>query len=1017
MKTILHYRKIIWTLIALLLFIGIFTYVQLPKRDIPEITQELASISIVYPGANPEEVERSVTNPLEEALTGVDGVSEMASASTTGFANITVMLESGVTADTVYSNIRQVVADTATGFPTEVRATNVNTDLIQSNVATYHLLTTDQEELANLRPVIEEWEASLNDIAGVEGVQIKGLPEQTLMINIDPDALASNQMQPNEVIQSVSSALAPIAIGTETADDQIYQLSIETYQEIEDLARTFIKNDRNNDPIYLTDVATLSVENQAPTDVIRYQDQYALSLTVQANAGVNIVGLQDQITTEITALSETLPETITVDQFFTQSTVIDEVFSNLISSFVISLVSVFVIMVLGLPISSAVLVALAIPLSIVIGLIPLPYSGVDLNQISIIGMIVAIGILVDDAIVVNDNIQRRFQLGDSARIGTIKGVREVAVSIVTSTLLIVFSFFPLTFLSGGNGDFIRALPLALIFTVVASTIIALTLIPTIRYTRQKYLGKTKTPRSGLLGGFFEKAANLFADKVIPATLKKPWLTILGGLIITTFMLLLAFNVPFEFFPSADRAEVTISARFSQGTTLESSQQSLEEMEAYLLEHAENISETVTYTGGGLPGIFNSSMTRTGTNTGQLVVRVDRDETTAQTFINEWEKSLRDAFPEGEIFLTTIVSGPPTSSSLQVDIQGPEIDQLVRLSEQLKEELGQLATAKIITTNTSQDQPFIDYDIDTDFLAEQGLMIDQVIGLMQLANTGIPLGTFDNGIDRLPIQLYLDDGNPNGLNLEALQLAAFPEGEGTMPAIISLDTFITSETTEKIGAIPHVNGKRTITIEGYEEDGENQAFLSDADTIITAFSEQLPDGYQIIQSGSGDVESDFFLEVAKLFMIVLFLIYLTLAIQFNSLLTPMLITSTIVLAVAGAVTGLFISGEPLSFLAVLGIVALSGIVVRNSILLIEFIEKNRTTYDSDLAAIIEAGRARFRPILLTTLTSMAALTPIIFTGDVLFRPLAISIVYGIFFATTLTLLLLPAFYTILSRVRK
>lgn len=1020
MKLLLHYRKIVWVFIVLLLFTGIFTYIQLPKRDIPEISRNIASVSTVYPGANPEEVEQTVTNPLENALEAIDGVGDISSASTTGFSTITISLDSDAEASNVYNTIRQAAAEENTAFPEGVQSTTVSTDLVTSNVATYHLLADDQASLFAIRETITDWEETLTSINGVESILTKGLPDQSITISMDPDQLASNQMQPNQIISALSTAITPTAIGTEQQNDSIYQLSLDSYQDIDGLEEVLIGQDASNQAVYLADVATIEVTDDTLDDIIRYKDQYALSLTIQAQEGVNIADLQEQITGKVNELEKELPSEITVDQFYTQNTVIDEVYSSLITSFAISLIAVLIIMLLGLPISSAILVAMAIPISIIVGLIPLPYAGVDLNQISIIGMIVAIGILVDDAIVVNDNIQRRFQMGESALNGTINGVREIAVSIITSTLMIVFSFLPLTFLSGSNGDFIRSLPLALICTVVASTILALTMVPTIQYTKQKYVKNNKAKKAktvGVLGPLFNKMEKGYADKIIPATLKKPWLTVISGTVLCLLLVLLAFKVPFEFFPAADRAEVTISAQLPQGTTLASTNQELEAIEDYLLAESDHISETAVYSGSGLPGIFASSLTRSGENTGQLVVRVDRDQTSATDFINKWETTLREEFPTTELFLETIVSGPPPSPSVEVKVQGPDVNQLVTISDNLKLELAGLETAKIVTSNTSQEQPFINYTIDRDFLAEQGISIDQVTATLQLANIGVPLGNFDNGIQRLPIKLGLDDGNPEGIDLSALQIAGANQTETGMPTIISFDSFIKTETTEQIGAIPHLNGERTITIEGFEVDGEGDSFTKDAEAIISNVVDDLPEGYQILETGESSAESDFFIEVAKLFLIVLFLIYLTIAIQFNSLLTPLLITSTVFLAITGAIVGLFISGQPLSFLAVLGIVSLSGVVVRNSILLVEFIEQNKTKYDTTIKAITEAGRARIRPIILTTLTSIAALVPIIFTGDVLFKPLAVSIVFGLLFSTILTLVLLPAFYVTMDRIRK
>ncbi|MYL28529.1 MULTISPECIES: efflux RND transporter permease subunit [Halobacillus] len=1016
MKTFLQYNKIVWVFILLLLFTGIFTYLQLPKREIPEINVNVASISTVYPGATPQEVESTITNPLEEELSSIEGVDELTSASTSGFGSVTATLAGGASVDTVNSKIRQAVSDVSRAFPDEVQEPEVNTDTTMSAVASYNLTADAQESLYDLRPDIKIWEERLTSISGVQSVLVKGLPEQQLTVSLDNEALGENQLTPVTVIQKLQQEISPAAIGTEETDGEIKQLLFQKYESAEELGGLNIGTSPDGSPLALSDVGETSVTNKALEDRITYEGKPALSVTILAEEGVNISALQEQITEEVEGLSGDLPENIDVEQFYTQSTVIEEVFTNLITSFGISLLAVIVIMVLGLPLSSAVLVALAIPVSIIIGLIPLPYVGVDLNQISIIGMIIAIGILVDDAIVVNDNIQRRFQLGDGPLEGTVRGVREVGKSIITSTLMIIFSFFPLMFLSGTNGDFIRALPSVLIFTITASTIIALTLIPTVQYARKRNKKQKKNSKTGLLGGLFDRLERVYAGRLLPKTTKRPWVTAASGIVICILLALLAIKIPFEFFPAADRPEVTINVENPKGTTLEDTETTLQDMVRFIEDSEEPVTETATYAGTGLPNLFSSGLQQTGENTGQVLVRVDRDETSASAFIEKWEEPLRNEFPEAEIFLETIVSGPPPSPPVQVKIQGPEINQLFETAEQAKEEFSAIEESEIVTINADKNQPFVEYVPDRSLLAENGIAVDTVVSQLQLANSGAPLGTFDNGVTRLPLQVILDDGSEEGAALDELRVAAANSGNGP-PEMFTLDELVTVEETEGIGVIPHLNGERTLTIEAYPQEGSEDEFSSKAEDVTASIKENLPEGYSLVESGQNDAQTEFFIEVSKLFVIVLFLIYLTIAVQFNSLFMPLLITGTVFLAVTGAIVGLFISGEPLSFLAVLGIVSLSGIVVRNSVILVEFIEQNLSSYATTAEAVIEAGRARIRPIVLTSLTSIAALTPIIFSGDVLFRPLAVSIVSGLAFSTILTLLLVPSFYLIFAKLTK
>ncbi|WP_181348333.1 efflux RND transporter permease subunit [Thalassobacillus sp. CUG 92003] len=1017
MKRLLHYKKIVWVFVLLFIFTGIFTYLQLPKRDIPEINVNIATISTVYPGAAPSEVESSIVNPIEEQLETIEGISETTSAATTGFSNITVTLEDSVNRNTVNAQIRQVVSDVSQEFPEDAQTPDVNTDLRTSAVSSYHVLGENPAQLYELRERIENWRETLTDINGVEALQVKGLPEEQLTVQLDPEALSDNQVTPSQVIEAINQESSPSAIGTEQQDDRIYQLNFPKYTEITEIEDIPVGQDAENNPVRLGQVGSVSTGIKEAEDLISYEGKPALSLTILAEEGVNITSLQQRISSHVEEWKSELPANISLDRFYTQSTIIEEVFTNLLTSFAISLGAVILIMLLGLPFSSAILVSLAIPISILIGLIPLPYAGVDLNQISIIGIIIAIGILVDDAIVVNDNIQRRYQLGDAPLEGAIKGVKDVRKSILTSTLMIIFSFLPLTFLSGSNGDFIRALPTALIVTITASTIIALTLIPTVQYARRNRKKWKHTEKVGLLGGVFNGIERRYADRTLPFILKKPWVTGGVGLLICCLLALLVIRIPFEFFPSADRPEVTVSIEFPEGYPIEETQSQIESIEAYLANKEERIQETAVYTGGGLPNIFNSSLERSGPNTGQLLVRVNRSAISASTFINKWEEPLREQFSEAEIFMETIVSGPPPSPPVQLKIQGTELNTLTALAKEARDGLAELDATEIATLNAGDAQPAINYEPDRTLLAESNIPVSQVTSLIQLANTGVPLGTFDNGTERLPLQIAIDDEQEDGVNLDALSVTARNGQGGGPPPSFTLDEVITTNESEQTSVIPHLNGKRTLTIEAYPKDERESTFTEETDAFLSDFQQNLPQGYNVVQSGEASAESEFFIEVAKLFVIVLFLIYLTIAIQFNSLTMPLLITSTVFLAITGAIVGLFVFNQPLSFLAVLGIVSLSGIVVRNAVILIEFIEQNRKAYTSTLEAVIEAGRARVRPIILTSLTSIAALTPIIFTGDALFRPLAVSIVSGLLFSTVLTLLMVPAFYLILESIRK
>lgn len=465
-------------------------------------------------------------------------------------------------------------------------------------------------------------------------------------------------------------------------------------------------------------------------------------------------------------------------------------------------------------------------------------------------------------------------------------MKEVRVSIITSTLLIVFSFIPLTFLSGSNGDFIRGLPLALVFTVLASTLLALSFMPAFRYQEQKLRTKKKQRRSGLLNPVFEKLSNVYADHIVPFSLRRPLITIISGLVIMVGFLSLILLVPIEFFPAAEREEVTITATLPAGTPIEETQETLIAIEDYF-KQTDVVKETASYAGEGLPGIFGASIPNSGSNTGHVVVRIDQDKTKVLDFITTYEGDVRDQFPEVTMQLETIVSGPPASADVSLTLKGEDLSELLNISEDINEKLKASDDVSFVSSN-SQTKPFTEITIDEEAMFAYGFTETQVTSLMQLASIGAPLGTFDDGNTRLPINLSYNDNDPNGLALDNLELASF-SSDSPMPMIVSLDQFVEKTTIEQVNAINHLNGDRFISFDIFTtEDG-------DISSIIEDVRSDLPAGFSLSESGEQDTQTEFFLEVGKLFLVVLFLIYTTLTIQFNSLTTPILISFTILLA--------------------------------------------------------------------------------------------------------------------------
>ncbi|MYL64494.1 MMPL family transporter [Bacillus hwajinpoensis] len=1013
LKWILQRSKLFIIFILLFVIVGVFTFIQLPQREIPETTVNIGTISTVYPGATVDTVERSITNPIESSLSSIDGIAEVTSSSAAGFSNIVVEVAEGESKKEVFGDVRQAVSDASTSFPDEAFEPDVNESTAKMPIVSYHLTSDNRDNLFSLQEELNRWKDEVEELSGVSGVTIKGLPEEQILIELKQDELKDSGLNVTDVQSAINNEYYPTPLGKQEMDDKVVQLSVENYDSLDEMEELFVGKNPDGDAVYLKDIATVEVSPKELEDIITFEGNPSVSFTAYVKSGEDIPTVDERVSDKVDELSEGLPSNVELEPYYSQASIVTDIFDGLFLSLAISVLAVIVATSLGLSGSGALVVALAVPISVLMGFIPLPFADVDLNQISVIGLIIALGIIVDDSIVINDNIQRRYKLGDKGMMGAVNGVKEIWVSIVTSSLAIVFTFLPLIFLSGGNGAFIRALPTVLITTIIASTLVALIFVPILRYFLSKRSKKPMSDAPGLLGKPLNKLADVYADKLLKNFSKKPILVSILGLVLTTAIFGLVVLTPFEFFPAADKEEVTVDITLPIGTPIEETHDTLQEIEDRL-KTDDGVYETSVFTGTGTPGLFNSSLTSTGENTGQIVARVDRENQTTQGLIDDWTDKLRNEYPNAEIFMETIQQGPPAGAPVTVTVSGPEIDKLIELRDNLKNEIEGLET-DLVVDDVGDFEPSVEYVPDRDALEENGITVNQVSQQIRLATAGIPLKAFDNGVVKRDMNIVLE-GSEDEVDLSSLELPAASASAGGPPELISLDELVTTEESEQIQKIPHIDGERAITLRAFPKDEEN--YKENVTEIVEDQRDQLDDAdYSMTLGGENEAQNDFFAEITVLFIIVLFLVYLLIALQFNSLSLPFLVLVAVYLAIAGAILGLFVTQTPISFLGVMGMVSLTGIVVRNSVVLIEFIEQAIKKGMDVKEAVIESGRVRLRPIILTAITSIVALIPVAVSGDALFTPLAVTIISGILFSAVLTLIMVPMLYLVFYRFRR
>ncbi|WP_027964539.1 efflux RND transporter permease subunit [Halalkalibacillus halophilus] len=1008
MKFLLERSKLIFLFFILLTAVGIYTFTDLPQRDFPETPINNATVTTVYPGASPEEVEANVSTPIENAVGTLDGVESFQSTSTRGFSTVVLSLEDGINQNELINEINQEIASLSSDLPQDASDSEVTKGELTSPIFSYFITADSHDDLNQLQSQMEDWQKEIENVNGVDRLEVNGLEDEELVINLDSELLQAEGILFPDVLDSIEQELSPTPLGEHQAEEGTVTLNMDHFSSVEEVNEIRISG---SDNVTLEEIAELELQPNEEPNLITYQGQPAINLTIYLQSGEDIPSMSSLVNEEMDSLEAELPSQFEFQNYFAQSDFISEVFNGLFTSLAIAVVAVVVITTLGLTISGAIVVAIAIPISIILGLIPLPYLGVDINQISVIGAIIALGILVDDSIVLNDNIERRYRLGDSPLTGAAKGIKEVRTSIITSTLAIVFTFSPLIFLSGANGAFIRALPSVLIATLLASTVVALILVPAIRYVIYKRKTKPIKEDPGILGKPLTKSANFYAVRIVKKLIGIPKRTAAIGLSLATLVFVLVIFTPFEFFPAADREEVTIDVSLENGQSKEDTLETMELIAEDFRENEEQIKDISIFTNDSAPNLFTQTQTNNGDHTGRMFVRINQDLTSAENFKENWEEQLRESYSEATIFMNTIEQGPPSGAPLTITVKGEDLDEMLDVRDEAMDEL-RAAGADLVVDNVGTLTPAISYVPDRDALDEYDLSIQEISEQISLRTTGIPFETIREDQEETEVSIYLDrleDGNE--IDLEEIVV---PTNQEEGPPIVTLDEILDEESDEVIPLINHEDGERSITIRSYADDTDA---IEDEITSFVDDQNESNDELSLIIGAETDNQDDFFTEITVIFSVVILLVYLLIAFQFNSLAMPFLILVSVYLGIAGAILGLFVTQTPISFLAVTGMVSLTGIVVRNSLVLVDFIEQSIAEGKSQVEAIVESARARFRPILLTAITSITALMPVAIGGDVLFQPLAITIISGILFSTVLTLLLVPVLYVLFKKKAK
>jgi len=998
-----QFTLIIFMLVAV---VGLLTLFTMPRSEDPTTHPPQYLVTVIYPGTSPKDMEEQVVKPIENKIYGLENIDKILTTVEDGVAAIQIKFKYGVDVDNKYQEISTEINALKNGeLPKDIYL--IKTEKIaSSDVKIIQVaLISNTASSKTLRDNADKLKTQLEKITNLREVKYTGMPEQEIRIDMQLDKLAQLKIPLNVVMGSLQSEAADIPGGSINMDDKVFNVKTSgKFKNVEDVANTVIYN-AGGKIIYLKDVARVGYKDGTINHITRINGQRCILVTSSMKNNVDISQVKKEYTPVLEQFSETLPENIKMVKNFDQADMVSKRLGHLGFDFGLAILLV-VVTLLPLGFRPSLIVMISIPLSLALGLIAMNLLGFSLNQLSIVGLVVALGLLVDDSIVVVENIERWLREGHSRKDAILKGTKQIGAAVVGCTATLVIAFLPLAFLPDMAGEFIRSLPMAIITSVLASMIVALTLVP---FIGSKIL-KTHTHGEG---NYFLKKLQGFLTwsyrGIMPLALKWPKVTITISIALSVVAFLLFPLAGFKLFPTSEKPMFLINIKMPLQANIPESDRAAKLVETELKKHKEIIYYT-SNVGKGNPQIYyNVHQQDIKPDFAQIFVQLE--EETSPNDKTELIKRLRTRFtnfPYAKIEVKDFEQGTPIEANIVVRVFGENQDTLRLLSFKVEELLRKHPGTFFINNELNAYKSDVKVKIDKEKARTLGVLTSDIDKVVRLAVAGLNVGDYidDRGDSR---NVVITIPRDKFSNLNALKNLYVNNIQG---APIQIDQIATISMETSPTAINHFNKSRFAKVTSLTKDG---VLANDIlkDIVPELNKMKMPKGYYYKLSGEAESEGDAlggnFLSVI---ILSTFLFIAVLLLQFKTFKGIIIVLSIIPLGVLGGVIFLLITGNPMSLVSIIGFIGLSGIQVKNSLLLVDFTNQLRQEGKSIDEAIHIAGETRFLPVVLTSITAICGLIPIAMNPNPQIAPLAIVLIGGLISSTILSRIVTPVMYKLI-----
>jgi len=987
---------------------GITTYFRMHRELFPEFSRQAVQITTQFTGASPEEVENLITANIEEEMTDLDELDEMLSISQEGRSEILLKFQPETDMNRALNDVRAALDD-VTDLPEEADDPQVREVKSTFPVITVSLAADIDE--ATLRNMAKDLRDDLRRLPGVATVRILGIREQQIWVEVDPARLEQYGMSLDDVRAAIAAHNRNVPGGTlKTPRGEILVRTLGEAAGAEEVERIILRSVATGTPLTVADLATVRETFEEPTTIGRWGGRAAINLVVIKERTGDAIDIAASVRALVEEVRDRLPETVTIGVYNDFSVFIRNRLNTLRLSGAIGLTIVLITLWVFVRARIAFLTGLGIPFAMLGGIVLMSLYGISLNMISLFSLILVLGLLVDDAIVVTENVYRYVEQGMDPRQAAIQGTSEVAWPVVATVTTTIAAFLPLLLIPGTMGVFLAPIPVVVTFALLASLLEALVVLPS-------HLSDVITPAYAQRVrrrevGWLTRARSVYGT-LLAMAVKWRYVT---AVLLLCFTILLGttawYRIPFVLFREFESSQFMINLETSSAAKIEDTLEVAKRAEQVVLNlPPEELRSVATNVGITFLDVHRAEW---GPNLGQLLVELEEDRRrTVDAVIADLREGIADIPGITKIQFLKTQAGPG-GPAIEARIVGAEIPVLRRLADEVKGFLRGIPGVRDVRDDFTEGKEELQITLLPEARA-LGLNLGQIARQVQQAFLGVEASTIQRRDEDVPIVVRFPQAARRSLETVAGMKITLPSGEK-----VFLRDVARLESAIGTSKIRRDDQKRTITVLADVNTREANAFQV-AQRLKREFADvgsSFP-GYRVVIKGERQEAEESVAALPQVSLIALLLIYFLLGSLFKSFIQPLIVMAAIPFALDGVVIGHLIMGEPLSFLSMMGLVALAGVVVNDSLILVDFINRARKEGTPRDEAILKSGVARLRPVLLTTITTVGGLIPLAFfsSGQAKFlSPMAISVVWGLSFATILTLILVPCLYAMLDDIK-